>query len=439
MQPTDEGSSATSGSGTSERAAASDADDNAQVPSATEPPSRIESSTPLLEGGRVVSPDLVSEVTELVTLQDKPYIAAAVFPRPDYEANPWSQWGQGIVLDDGRVLTSIGDHLGVDGNSYLFVYDPVEDTLTRFADVLSALPHETGSWGYGKIHSQMVDAGDGGVFFATYYGTRRDLSFDGSYDGDVLFRLEADTLDLQPVVVPVPGFGVPSLATNGDGLLYGEAVDPLLEGDEYPNGGLFVFDVTTGVVQAFIEDERHAGFRSVLVGPDGTAWYAADDNSLFRLDPNESTAVLSETQLPASLRAVTAPDGEGSVFAVTDDTYDLVAISADGNVRALGQAAGYTTSLAMSPDETAFLYVPGAHGRSRQWNSALISVDVDTGEQSNLVELYDLVLDEFGLALGGTYSVTVDRERGRAHIGFNAGTDDEEPWGEVVFVVVELP
>ena len=58
-------------------------------------------------------------------------------PDPAYEGNPWSQWGQGIVLADGRFLSAIGDHCGEDGNSYLYSYDPATSTLTQFADVLS--------------------------------------------------------------------------------------------------------------------------------------------------------------------------------------------------------------------------------------------------------------------------------------------------------------
>jgi hypothetical protein len=90
-------------------------------------------------------------------------------------------------------------------------------------------------------------------------------------------------------------------------------------------------------------------------------------------------------------------------------------------------------------DESSFLYVPGAHGSSFEQGTPLIAVDTTSGEQTTVVELYQMALDQFGLVLGGTYSITVDPERGHAHIGFNAGTDQEDPWGEIVFVVVELP
>lgn len=394
---------------------------------------------PLLESGRTVPADLAGPGVELVTIQEEPFIGAAVYPRPDYEGNPWSQWGQGIALDDGRVITAIGDHLGADANSYLFVYDPEARTLTRFADVLSALDHEKGSWGYGKIHSQMVDAGDGGIYFTTYYGSRRGLSFDGTYQGDVLFRLDKATLDLQPVVIPVPRHGVPSLATDGNGLVYGEAVDPLLDDDTYPAGGFFVFDTAAGEILRFHEDPRHQVFRNIMVAENGTAWYAAEGESLFRYDPDSDRVEQSGIELAGPLRASTAPAGDGTIFGVTLEPYNLFAFDPDGEVRPLGQAVQYAASLALLPDESGVLYVPGAHGDSWEYESPLIAVDTETGEQTRIVELLEPIRDAFELTLGGTYSITIDPDRGHAHIGFNAGPTEDSPWGEVVFVVVELP
>jgi hypothetical protein len=398
-----------------------------------------EAPVPLLESGQRIAAERSGPTADLITIQEEPYIGAAIYPRPDYEANPWSQWGQGIALEDGRVLTAIGDHLGADANSYLFVYDPDAGTLTRFADVLSALDHTPGSWGYGKVHSQMVDAGDGGIYFTTYYGTRRGLSFDGSYQGDVLFRLDKETLELQPVTVPVPGFGVPSLATDGNGRVYGEAVDPLLDEDVYPKGGFFVYDTAEGSVTQFAEDDRHNTFRNIMVEPDGTAWYAAEGDGLFRYDPAADETSLSDVQLSAGLRASTTPTADGTIYGVTAEPWEFFAFSPDGEVRNLGFAEWYSTSLALLPDESAFLYVPGAHGSSWYSNSPLYAVDTATGEQTTVVELLEPVREEFGLVLGGTYSVTVDPGRNYAHIGFNAGTTGDDPWGEVVFVVVELP
>ena len=304
-----------------------------------EAPASVAPASGLLASGRAVSPDPEGPSAELVTLQEEPYIGAAVYPRPDYEGNPWSQWGQGIALDDGRVLMGIGDHLGVDGNSYLFVYDPGARTVTRFASVLDALPHEPGEFGYGKIHSQMVDPGDGGVWFTTYYGTRRGLAYGGNYLGDVLFRIDKQTLELRPVSIPVPGHGIASLATDGAGHLFAEPVDPMVSDDIYPVGGTTVIDVTTGEAVSFPDDPGRDVFRDVMVGADGTAWFAGDDGGLFRYDPETAALDFSEGVLSASLRASTRPAADGTIYGVTEEPYSFFAFAPDGTVpRRPGQA-----------------------------------------------------------------------------------------------------
>ena len=375
----------------------------------------------------------------LTTLRESPYVGAAAYPLPDHEGNPWSQWGQAIALGDGRVISAVGDHLGVDGNSYLYLYDPEARTVTLFADVLSEVPHRPGEWGYGKIHSQMVDPGDGGVWFSTFWGSRRGLTYGGDYTGDVLFRLDQATLALKPVSVPVPGHGMASLATDGNGLIYGEPIDPLVDDSVYPVGGSAVIDVRDGAVTSFPDDPRRDVFRAIMVGADGRAWFAGDDGMLFRYDPTEGELTLDGTRLPASLRAATAPDAEGTIYGVTQKPYRFFAFRPGERVRDLGAAPAYTASLALLPHGSAFLYMPGAHGDAATFGAPLIAVDTATGEQTTIVELADLVADQLGVVLGGTYSITVDPARNEAHIGFNAGPTADEPWGEPLLVVVALP
>ena len=134
-----------------------------------------------------------------------------MYPGPAETGNPWSQWGQGIVMDDGRFLSAVGDHLGVDGNSYLYEFDPATGRLTTIADVLSIVDHQPGAWGYGKIHAPMVAGPCGEVYAATYWGTRRDLVYGDGYEGDLLLRLDPDARTISPLPAPAPGYGVPSM------------------------------------------------------------------------------------------------------------------------------------------------------------------------------------------------------------------------------------
>jgi hypothetical protein len=59
-------------------------------------------------------------------------------------------------------------------------------------------------------------------------------------------------------------------------------------------------------------------------------------------------------------------------------------------------------------------------------------------EQRVIAELNHLVEEQLGLTLGGTYDLVVDVERSVAYIGMNAGPSRNEPWGEVVLLVVHI-
>jgi hypothetical protein len=370
-------------------------------------------------------------------------IDAVVYPRPEHPAgadNPWSQWGQGLALSDGRFLSAAGDHRGPDGNSYLYVYDPQERRIVRFTDVLSNVDHQRGAWGYGKVHAQIVAGSCRDAYVATYWGTDENLRYGSGYRGDQLFRLDTRTLGLEPLGVPLPEHGIPSLA-GAKGVLFGEAPTPTTEdaaGSE--EGSFFAYDLDTHEVVFRTDDDRHVGFRNVLVGADGTAYVAGRDGALLEYDPGTKELREAPSKLPGGgfLRASTVPDVDGTVYGVTHEPDELFAMRSDGTIEDLGRARGYTTSMALHPDGSRFFYVPGASGTSWKHGTPLISVDTQTGEQSTVAELNPLAEDKLGLTLGGSYSVAVDPSRDRVYIGFNAGRDRDDPWGEVVLVVVNL-
>ena len=383
---------------------------------------------------------------DAVTLQqgsgETPAVEAVVYPRPDYEGDPWSQWGQGLVLADGRFLSGIGDHLGRDGNSYLFAYDPERGQLTRFSDVLSRVGHAEGDWGYGKIHGQIVAGACGEAYVSTYWGTDQGIEFGGSYGGDLVLRLDTSTLELEPLGTPLPEHGIPSLAGPGsDGLVYGEAVVPA---PDDPNGSkqgaFFAYDVTRNDVAFRADDERLNGFRNVIVSDDGTAYVSAAGGRLLVYEPGAEELRMHPEPLPGGfLRASTRPGPDGTVYGVTERPANLFALRPDGAIDDLGAAEGYTASVALDPDGSRFFYVPGAHGDSAELGGTpLIAVDTETGEHTTVVALNELAERELGLTLGGSYSVAVDPSGDRVYVGLNAGPDRNEPWGEVVLVVVDL-
>lgn len=367
-------------------------------------------------------------------------VEAAVYPRRKYGGNPWTHWGQGIVLPDGRYLSAIGDHLGPDGNAYLFVYDPKSGELTELTDVLSLVDHDKGDWGYGKVHAQMVAGPCDEIYVATYWGTLRDLEFGGTYSGDFLMRLDPDSLEIDVLGVPVPRRGIPSMASDPDaGLLFGEAFNPREEQQPGPEGAFFAYDVEREEVVFQTEDGRHTGFRSIGVGADGTVYLAGPGKKLLTWAPGDDELTVHGEELPGTkLRAVTRPAPDGTVYAVTEDPPVFFALRPNGRIETLSTAKEYTTSLALSPDGSRFYSVPGAHGDAWRFDTPLIAVDTETGKQSVVAELNPMIEKELGLTANGTYNVVADPDGDTVYVALNAGEDRDDPWGEIVLAVVHL-
>ena len=123
-----------------------------------------------------------------------PTVDFVPYPLAHLNGNPWSQWGAGLVASDGKFYTAIGDHLGKDGNSYVYEYDPITKKLKCIGDAADATRHVSGSWGHGKIHSQINEGKDGYIYMTTYWGTRSGLVFDGNYQGSVILRYPLNTV-----------------------------------------------------------------------------------------------------------------------------------------------------------------------------------------------------------------------------------------------------
>lgn len=394
------------------------------------------------DGGPDAVPWESGVTVEAETLQerssDQPGVDIVVYPHPDYAGRPWSQWGQGIVLDDGRMLSAIGDHIGADGNSYLYEYDPQTRTLTQFADALSVVGHEPGEWGYGKIHAQMVKGSCDDVYLSTYWGSRRGLTYTDSYQGDVLLRLDPQSRTIEDLGVILPEHGVASMASWPEGgLLYAEAADPYGK----KTGSFVVLGMETGDIVFEDDDPSHGGYRSIAVDAQGRAYVTWGGTGLARYDPATNTLEPLDSSMPgAILRWATPPDETDTVYAVSRDPAVFFSIGPEGDIAELAPAQGYTTSMALSPDGDTFYYVPDAHGGAWENGTSLIAVDTATGAETVIVELNPLIEPATGLRTGGTYNVVVDPTGERIFVGLNAGDPaTRDTFGEIVLAIVTLP
>lgn len=128
------------------------------------------------------------------TATTPPIVDFAPYPRPNYAGKPWSQWGAALFASNRRFYCAIGDHYGLDGNSYVYEYDATSKRLTLVGDTQTAINHLPGSWGHGKIHGQINEGNDGFIYMPTYWGSRRNLVFSGSYKGSVILRYPVRSL-----------------------------------------------------------------------------------------------------------------------------------------------------------------------------------------------------------------------------------------------------
>jgi len=373
-----------------------------------------------------------SQPVRLLELDNGLTVEIVEYPVPDYDARLWSQWGQGAVMADGTFISAVGDHDGPDGNSFFFAFDPNSNTLTRFSDVLSLVDHQAGDFGYGKVHAQMVVGACGEIYAHTYWGTRRGLEYSGGYLGDLLLRIDPGSIEVLGVTSEQRGTA--SMAGTSDGnTLFLEMVEP-----ETNEGELVVYDLRARQQVAALDD-AHIGNRALAVGNDDRVYFSSGATRLSVYDPASGTVAAVDATIPGEiLRAATPPRADGSIVGVTRDPDEFFILRDDGTIEPLGSAAAYTASLAMSPDGGRVYYVPGAHGGSGELGTPVVELNVETGEQTNLVELFDAAAEMLDVRLGGSYNVVLDPEGRRLYVGLNAG-EGEETFGRVFLAIINLP
>lgn len=413
---TSEGSIAESGSSSTSDTPATPADGAACAPTV--------GAAPLTE----------SDPTRLSRLYDADGVTVdgALYPHPDYAGNPWSQWGQGIVGQDGRFYSAIGDQLGADGNSYVYEFDPSTNELTLITDVLTMVEHSAGAWGYGKIHAQMSLGPCGEIFYSTYWGSRRGLDYANGYEGDILFSIDTAGRTVVNRGVPQAERGFPTMASAPQhGLLYTIAVEPV------SNAGTFLaLDAVSGEVVFSTPSE--VGYRSIAVDRAGRAYFTDTPGELAVYDPTSNTLAERFTLPGEFIRAAdTLPDG--SIVGVTQRPNVFFKVDANG-LTTWNEAGGYTTSISLGPDAEEFFYLPGAHGDASVNGAILKAVDAASGAERDVIALAPIVEDGLGVILGGTYNLVMDPDANRIYLGANVDpTGSGNGFGEVALLVITLP
>jgi hypothetical protein len=358
----------------------------------------------------------------------------ARYPLPDVPAHKWSHWGPGTVLPDGRVLTSLGDHRAINGNSYLYEYNPETRVLRLVADLQSAVKgFKDGDFGFGKIHDRLNVGQDGNVYFSSFWGLRSGL--EENFTGERLFRYNPKTRELADLGVPAKGWGYPSSNFSPQHNLYYAEAAYRPDYDNQTHGmRFFAFDVVKRKVR-FMGGHDGTGYgRDLFVDASGNAYFNNGNRTLVRYDPTTNQLTDLGAVMPVSrLRRTAGPDDAGLLYATSADTNDAghrILFSFDARTRkthTIARLWADTPAMALHPGGRFIYMVPG---NVNYPGRPLIRADLCDGSIEVVAFLERTIQNEQDFTLGGTYSLCVDDDT--AYIVFGLNND-------LALVAVGLP
>jgi len=372
--------------------------------------------------------------TEYTVSDRVPIVHFARYPLPDTPTYKWSHWGPGTVLPNGRVLTSLGDHRAIDGNSYLYEYDPKTRVLQLVADLQSAVEgFKEGDFGFGKIHDRLNVGRDGNVYFSSFWGLRSGL--DDKFKGERLFRYDPKTQGLKDLGIPAKDWGCPSSNFAPQHNLYYAEAAFRPDYDNQTHGMRFVvFDVVKQKVR-FMGGHDSTGYgRDLFVDAKGNAYFNNGKRTLVKYDPTTNQLTDLGAVMPVSrLRRTAGPDDAGLLYATSSDTNAAghrVLFSFDPRTlktRTIVRLWSDTPAMAIHPDGRFIYMVPGNIAYPGR---PLIRADLQDGSIEVVAFLQQAIQAEQKFTLGGTYSLCVDECT--AYIVFGVNND-------LALVAVELP
>lgn len=372
--------------------------------------------------------------TEYKLAAQQPAVHFARYPMPNTPHDKWSHWGPGTVLPNGRVLTSLGDHRAINGNSYLYEYDPQTQILQLVGDLQSvATDFKEGDFGFGKIHDRLNVAADGSVYFSSYWGLRKGLS--EKFQGERLFRYEPATKKLTDLGMPAKDYGFPSSNFSPQHNFYYAEAAYRPDYDNQTHGmRFFVFDVKKQEVK-FLGGHEGTGYgRDFFVDADGKAYFNNGERTLVEYDPQTNKLTDLGAVMPVSrLRRTAGPDAQGLLYATSSDTDAAghrVLFSFDPQTRKSRTIATLwadSPAMALHPSGRFIYTVPGNVSYPGR---PLLRTNVQDGSVEVVAFLQEAIQAEQDFTLGGTYSLCVDADT--AYITFGLNND-------LALVTVSLP
>jgi hypothetical protein len=326
-----------------------------------------------------------------------PVVDFLAYPIPDYESK-WSHWGTGVIHSNGMVYSAVGDRRGIDGNTYLFEFDPSARSIRRLAHLQAAMSgFVPGDFGFGKIHGRVDEGLDGRLYFAGWGGRWRD---DPKYAGGRVFSFDVARQEFSDLGVPVPSWGSPSTRLYTDGsLLYGE-----FQNIERTEIDFVAVDVRSGRVifrgghDGPLEDQPRAFF----VDADGNAYYGNGGGTLEVYDRAANSLRPFPARMPGkALRRTTRPAADGVLYGVTKREHVLFRLDPSAEtITPLVELFTEVAAMDLDPTDRYIYYVAGQN-HSDADGTQLVQVDLESDAAQKVIAFLDGPIEErFDYSLG---------------------------------------
>lgn len=379
---------------------------------------------------------------------------ATSIPSVDYLVYPTGgdmgnrdHWGTGIVHSNGKVYTAIGDHGGINANSYIYEYDPSTKRMRLVADLQEAVADfQSGDWGFGKVHGRLNEGSDGNIYFANSWGTNcwgSDAIECSKFKGDRIFHYDPRTETIHDYGITLPGHGTPGARLNvKDMLLYGLSFNFL----DKPKKRFIVYDLES---EELIFNEGGLSFpgKELCIDNEGNAYFHMQAGSLQKYSRQTNSisnfAGIIPSPLSVGFMRCTRPDAGGIMYGSSDETL----FSLDPNteeVRRVTSLLSGSRALALDPTNRYVYYLAGTRA-SGLIGVPVVQIDLYSGASQKVIAfLEDVFVNDFGYIPDVpkrrtlSMSLMVDNDGRTLYIMFNGRQQDIDK-GNVAFAAVHIP
>ncbi|MFH1742518.1 MAG: hypothetical protein ABIH23_26230 [bacterium] len=368
----------------------------------------------------------------------------------------WSSWGEPILASDGNYYTSVGNHCGVDGLTYIIRYNPDTGEQTRVFDSYVLFDHQPGTYGHGKLHGRLDEYPRGYLIAATYWGIPplstkyKGEFFTGPIPGGRLIRVNIAKGTTEDLGVPFERDSWPMFATDTKrGIFYAIGYDRHFLAYDFK---------TMQPLYAALPPANIAWFeRATLVDEKTGCCYSTSQGRFVKYDPATNKITFLKSLVPLkpnekpeehqNIRCYTrsrTKDGcflaqsfTGMIFKFFPDTDTVEPVDVNW-----GQGY-YCTSMALSPGERYLYYTVDVHGSSYTHGCPVVQYDLQKKRRKVIAFLHPYYADNYKYIFGGSYAVLRNTDGSQIFITWNGkfreGKDKGESFGDPSLMLIDVP